>query len=251
LQYLENESIETTGQTCDIYRLIHELDKYEIKHNQRPKVAMKPTFHTAHTGLYEPNPALRRHKSASTATIADSESSIVFSTNATETDKSTDNKPSRNKSRNRQNKDESSKSTHKSDNKDRRDQSHKSSRSKSTQTDRDHDHKKSSKQRYDRDDSPKRQPYRSRNDNKSKKPQYTDEERKAYNKKKQGQQKSDHKQRRKPNSGTQKTEEKTAITGPLRNPTPEQEEKKSFYANIGKKPCICTPMPYRPRRSKN
>jgi hypothetical protein len=53
LTYLENESIEITGQTCDIFKLITELDKYELKHNLRPKTPMKPTFHSAHTGVFD------------------------------------------------------------------------------------------------------------------------------------------------------------------------------------------------------
>ena len=52
ITWLENDSIETSGRTCDIYRLIDELDKFERKKGLVPKVTMKPTFHAAHTGIF-------------------------------------------------------------------------------------------------------------------------------------------------------------------------------------------------------
>jgi hypothetical protein len=52
ITWLETESIETNGRVCDIYRLIDELDKYERKKGLIPKVTMKPTFHSAHTGIF-------------------------------------------------------------------------------------------------------------------------------------------------------------------------------------------------------
>ena len=61
ITWLENDSIETSGRACDIYRLIDELDKFERKKGLIPKVTMKPTFHAAHTGMFMDPKDLSKH----------------------------------------------------------------------------------------------------------------------------------------------------------------------------------------------
>ena len=220
LTYLENESIETTGQTCNIYRLITELDKYELKHNLRPTVPMKPTFHSAHTGRFDPQ-VRKSHNMDPKANLTEK----FFSTNAAEIHKQTQTgqrsrKPKPNGDK--PNKPQISDSANPKSNCNNDNQIKSNSKPKNNSKP-----VIGNKPRYDNKNPNSDKP-------KSKKP---------YSNKP----KPNHKTTSKPRNRQQEDpiplyEQPLVKTGELRGKPAEMSEEGSFYAKFGNKPCICTPM---------
>jgi len=220
LTYLENESIETTGQTCDIYRLAAELDKYELKHNLRPKTPMKPTFHSAHTGVFE------KQSAAATSVTKGPLVNDIFNVNNAET------KPKYNKNSER---------------------SQKYNKPKRDSSSDENDHKKRyNKNKQESDNSDKKKSYnknkKSDDERQDKKESYQDKpKKKPYNKSDKGKNKQDHRQSQKPKRQTDPEAEEIhkqplTVTGKLRGKLVDKHEEGSFYARFGDKPCVCTPM---------
>ena len=236
LQYLEHESIETTGQTCNIYRLITELDKYELKHGLRPKVPMKPTFHSAHTGLYESQASNNpRHPSSySKPNLAQKffSNAAIVAPQKQNDGKSKGQKPSGLKPR-KPRPPNSDKSNHQKPKYQNKEKNNKSSRD---------SNKPNAKSRSE--EKPKYKDGNSdKDDNQRKK--------KPYQKNK-----PDHKNTKKPSnkyqqeSSTPGYKHPLVTTGKLKGKAALLGEEDSFYANFGNKPCVCTPMDSL-RKSKN
>ena len=241
ITFLENEAIDTSGQVCPIYRLIREIDKYELEHDLRPKSEMKPTFHAAHTGVFHNTQSGQKRTVAKSVKKdkAAKQDEAVVSANAVDLRSKPFNK-----------------------NKPRRSNSGSRSNSNNDSTDSKTNGSKGNNQRSRRDQSKPR----SNNDSKSGQGQqksYSKEYKDAkahenkgphYKKKKdQGKPSSSGSEQKKPSqkkSSVSSVQPKPFVkAGPLYNPRPGQEE--CFYAQFGDEHFMVTPMKQAHKKSEN
>jgi hypothetical protein len=226
ITFLENESIDISGQVCPIYRLIREIDKYELEHDLRPKTEMKPSFHAAHTGVFGTTEHLLDRTVAKPVKNKKAKDPSVVSANAV------DLRPKPFKNNNKSNKQSKDRSQSDYDNKGDK------SRNKNTGKYRENNQNRNKSNNSNKSDKEK-----------SYSKEYKDNqsaENKTYYKK--GKPKSDNKnsdnENSKPKNKKFKKKQKKlpefVESAPLLRPRPGQEN--SFYAKFGTEPYVVTPM---------